>query len=491
MKRRNAWNMAKEADGPLKTVARAKFVLALLALAALCTCVTAQENTTNYWMDKAEELAYNSSFEEVISALDEALKIDPRNETILIRKASYLNIVDRVNESSETYEKALALLDETLLKDPDDADSWQRKAAVLRSLNRQNESIEAYEKTLEAFNKRIEKDPKDADAWIGKGNVLTNLGKWDEGRDAYNKAIEIDPQDYRAWGMKAEVVGGTGDINESMEAYDKTIELIPSSNTRELASYWMTKAEVLAYAGGRWEEALAAINQSLELNPSSRVNWRFKADILSELGRKDEAIEAFDEVLKQNSEDAESWLWKASLLVEMKRYNESLEAYDKAIELIPENNTEDLALNWASKAWALNKTGKTDEARAAFQKSLELYDQAILKNAGDISLLQLKGKALFELGRYDEAIEVYDLVLRDSPDIKPSTTKTCAWISKGDALRAQGKNEKALEAYNKAIELGPHYSNAWHGKGEAQKAMGQVGNASLSFLVADKLGYEE
>ena len=458
----------------IRAVAGAKLALILLALAALCTCVTAQENTTVYWMDKAEELAYNSSFEGVISGLDEALKIEPENTTILIRKASYLNIVGRVNESAESYEKALALLDDDLKKDPDDAEAWQRKATVLSSLNRQNESIEAYEKTLEAFNKRIEKDPKDADAWIGKGNVLTNLGKWDEGRDAYNKAIEIDPQDYHAWGRKAEVIGRTsgGDINESLEAYDRTIGLIPAGNTQELADYWMSKAEVLAFAGGRLEEALAAINHSLELEPRSRTNWHFKADILSQLGRKDEAVEAFDEALKLDPEDAESWLWKASLLVEMKMYNESLEAYDKAIELIPENKTEDLAQSWLSKGWALNKTGRQDEARAAFQKSLEFYDQAVSKNAGDISLLQLKGKALFELGRYDEAIEVYDQVLKNSSSIEHSTTKTSAWLGKGDALRAQGKNEDALESYNKVIEISPIFSNAWHGQGRGTKGNG-------------------
>jgi hypothetical protein len=47
----------------------AKLALTLLALAELCACVTAQENTTDYWMDKAEEFAYNSSFYLVISAL--------------------------------------------------------------------------------------------------------------------------------------------------------------------------------------------------------------------------------------------------------------------------------------------------------------------------------------------------------------------------------------------------------------------------------------
>lgn len=469
----------------------AKLALTLLALAALCACVTAQETTTDYWMDKAEEFAYNSSFEEVISSLDEALKTDPGNETILIREALYLGIVGKVNESSQTYEKALSILDEILLKDPDDAEAWQKKASVLGSLNRQNESLAAYEETLEAFNRRIEKDSKDMDAWIGKGNALLNLGKWDEARDAYNEAIEVDPQDYHAWGRKAEVIGRIGDINESMEAYDRTIELIPANNTREQADYWMSKAEVLAIAGGRWAEALEAINHSLEIDPESRVNWRFKADILSQLGRKDEAIEAFDEVLNQNPEDAESWLWKANLLVEMKRYNESVEAYDKAIELIAENNSEDLALDWLSKGWALNKTGRTDEAQAAFQKSLEFYETAISGNTGNIRLLQQKGLVLFELGRYDEAIEAYDQVLKNSLSLEFDTTAVSAWIGKGDSLRLQGKNEEALEAYNKAIDLGPHYSNAWHGRGEAQKAMGQVGNAGMSFLVADKLGYEE
>jgi tetratricopeptide (TPR) repeat protein len=487
MKRRKS----SKFDKPSGIVVGAKLALALLALAALCTCVTAQENTTDYWMDKAEEFAYNSSFEKVISALDEVLKIDSGNETALIRKATYLGIVGKANESSETYEKGLALLEDDLKKDPNNAEAWQKKAEILRSLNRQNESIAAYEKTLEAFNRAIEKDPKDVDAWTGKGNALRYLGKWYEAQDAYNEAIEIDPQDYRAWGRKAEVIGRIGDINESMEAYDKTFELIPSNNTRVMADYWMSKAEVLEFAGGRSDEALTALNHSLELDPSSRVNWRFKAEILSELGRKDEAVEAFDESLKLNPDDAEGWQWKASLLTEMKRYNESLEAYDKAIELTPENDTKDLALNWFSKGWALNKTGRQEEARAALQKSLEFYDRAISKNTGDISLLQQKGMALFELGRYDDAIEVYDQVLTDSHDIEFSATKTSALIGKGDALRALGKNDEAISAYNKAIEVGPLYSNAWHGKGEAQKAIGQVVNASMSFLVADKLGYEE
>jgi len=464
--------------------------LGLLALAAFCTCTQAQEKTADYWINRADESINNGSIEGAISAYDEALKIEPENTTVLIHKAMELRILGRINESYETYEKALGLLEDNLTKNPNDAEAWQWKGTVLGRLNRQNESLAAYEKSLEVFDKGIEKDSKDADAWIGKGNALLNLGKWDEARDAYNKAIQINPKDYHAWGRKAEVIGRTvgGDIDESLEAYDRTIELIPAGNTQELSGYWMSKAEVLAIAGGRWEEALVAINHSLELDPKSSLKWDMKAAILSELDRKDETIEAYDEGLKQNPKDANSWLWKAGLLVEMKRYNESMEAYEKAIELIPENNTEDLAQSWLSKGWALNKTGRTDEAKTAFLKSLKFFGASILKNADNNRLLQQKGLALFELGRYDEAIEVYDQVIKNPPSIGWDTTAISAWIGKGDSLRLQGKNGDALEAYNKAIELGPNYSNAWHGKGEAQKALGQVHNASMSFLVADKLG---
>ena len=65
------------------------------------------------------------------------------------------------------------------------------------------------------------------------------------------------------------------------------------------------------------------------------------------------------------------------------------------------------------------------------------------------------------------------------------------WIGKGDALRAQLRNQEALEAYNRAIDLSPIYADAWAGRGEAQKSMGLVIEASASFYVARMLGYEE
>ncbi len=464
--------------------------LGMLAIAGLCACVTAQENTTDYWMDKAEGLTHNGSFEEAISALDEALNIEPENETVLIRKAWYLSVVGMANESAKEYERALSFLDEDLKKNASDAEAWEKKASALSSLNRIEESIKTYEKALDVFDQRIERNQLDADAWMGRANVLLNLGRWDEAHEAYDEVTELKPQDYNVWWRKAEVISGIGDINESVEAYDRAIGLIPANDTDELALAFASKSEDLASVD-RWEDALEAVNKSLELNPRSSTWWHFKAFILTELDRKEEALAAFNEAIGQNPEDIGNWQWKASLLVEMKRYNESLEAYDKAIELAAENNTEELAQTWFSKASALNKTGRMEEATDAFQRSLKLYDEAIAENPGDVSLLESKGRVLFNLERYDEAIAIYDHILETAPSVEPRLTQITTWIARGDALRALGRNEEALEEYNNAIDLSPNFSTAWHGLGEAQRALGQTHNASMSLLVARKLGYEE
>jgi tetratricopeptide (TPR) repeat protein len=121
-----------------------KLIFCLASLTILCISAMAQENTTDYWMNKAENLTHNGSLDEAIAAYNEALKIEPENTTILIRKALYLNDMGKANESLKIYQKALGLLDQDLKENQSDAETWQEKAGILRSLNRQNESTQAY-----------------------------------------------------------------------------------------------------------------------------------------------------------------------------------------------------------------------------------------------------------------------------------------------------------------------------------------------------------
>ncbi|NMB85953.1 MAG: tetratricopeptide repeat protein, partial [Methanothrix sp.] len=125
----------------------------------------------------------------------------------------------------------------------------------------------------------------------------------------------------------------------------------------------------------------------------------------------------------------------------------------------------------------------------AFQSSLEVSEAALKNDANDTSILELKGRALLKLGRYEEAVKAFDQAIEMAAP--GSFRAPSAWIGKGDALLALGNYEEALKAYNRAIDLSPVYYDAWKGRGEAQKSMGLVAEASSSFYVARKLGYKE
>ncbi len=154
--------------------------LLLLALAALCTCALAQENTSGYWIERAEELSQNSSFEEAAIAYEKALQIEPENATIWHSLGFELMTIGKENESIRALEKALSLFNESLAKNPQDADLWNRKGLVLMSLGRPDECRQARLKALDLFNQTIERDPKNASAWLSKAEILAYMGQNDE-----------------------------------------------------------------------------------------------------------------------------------------------------------------------------------------------------------------------------------------------------------------------------------------------------------------------
>ncbi|MFZ2536175.1 tetratricopeptide repeat protein, partial [Methanothrix sp.] len=176
----------------------------LLALAALCTCALAQENTSGYWIERAEELSQNSSFEEAAIAYEKALQIEPENATIWHSLGFELMTIGKENESIRALEKALSLFNESLAKNPQDADAWNQKGLVLMSLGRPDECRQARLKALDLFNQTIERDPKNARAWLSKAEILAYMGQNDEALKAYDMVIDLEPEEYGVMNRKAE-----------------------------------------------------------------------------------------------------------------------------------------------------------------------------------------------------------------------------------------------------------------------------------------------
>jgi tetratricopeptide (TPR) repeat protein len=68
---------------------------------------------------------------------------------------------------------------------------------------------------------------------------------------------------------------------------------------------------------------------------------------------------------------------------------------------------------------------------------------------------------LYNMGRYEEAIEDYDRAIKFAPfnvtplaDLYAKNLSATAWTGKGNALKALGRQSEMEAAYSKAKELG-------------------------------------
>lgn len=114
---------------------------------------------------------------------------------------------------------------------------------------------------------------------------------------------------------------------------------------------------------GKFEEALATLEQALTLNPSSARAWYGKGSVLWQLNHHEEALAAYNQSLALDPRDAHVWNTKGNLLWQMRRYEEALAAHEQALKLDSTNVDA-----WLSKSVALRSLGHTAEADAALQR---------------------------------------------------------------------------------------------------------------------------
>jgi len=205
----------------------------------------------------------------------------------------------------------------------------------------------------------------------------------------------------------------------------------------------------------KYEEALEALNQALEINPKDDIALSRKGAALGNLGKYEEALDVFNQALEINPKNDYALSSKGIALINLDKDEEALEAFNKALEI---NLKDDYALS--RKAIALGNIGKYEEALEAFNKALEI-------NPKDDYTLSKKGIALGNLGQHEEALEAFNQALEINPKDDYALSR------KGAILINLDKDEEALEAFNQALEINPKNDYALSRKGIA---LGNLGN---------------
>jgi tetratricopeptide (TPR) repeat protein len=169
-------------------------------------------------------------------------------------------------------------------------------------------------------------------------------------------------------------------------------------------------------------------------------------------------------VLPAMGESAQFWSDQANGYFISGDFEKAAASYDKALEMEPNSTA---LLN--NKGKALANLGRYDDAISCFDKSLAI-------NSSNPESLNLLAIALSQgLNKYSDAIVIFDQILQANPSYFD------ALIGKGMALANEGSLSGSLDCFEKATQIKPQDPSAWNNKGVVLRQMERYQDALTCF----------
>lgn len=225
------------------------------------TAATAIASAAQAW-ERAKTLRAAGRVEEALAACDRALAIDPLYAPAWCGKGDLLR-------EGERYEEAIAAYDHALANDLLLAAAWYGKAQALNKLKLRHEALAAYDRALGL-------EPRWVQAWIDKGDVLTHLQRYDEAVQTYERALALDPKLAGVWNR----IGNAFQFQAQRDEAEGAPGTARAQGGLKFGSF------------RHYEEALAAYDRALAVDPAHANAWSNKIHLLDQLGRAREAAEA-------------------------------------------------------------------------------------------------------------------------------------------------------------------------------------------------------
>jgi tetratricopeptide (TPR) repeat protein len=295
------------------------------------------------------------------------------------------------------------------------------------------------------------------------------------------KQLPVDPDTHEVkWRGQTYVSHALSEILDRMVRYDfrqryrsvsevltelRTLnrEVIQANQADDSSLTWVERGNQF-FQQNSHREALAAYDAAIQSNPLSPIAWLKRGMALDSLQQFASALTCYDRVSQLDSGNIDVWAKRGLVLENLGRLEEALASYRKVVELDGQNYWA-----WYDQGKVLESLGQVDIALNAYRRALQIKPNFQLAIESRKRLLtELKRlDELLELGYYDEALSVVDILLKVRPD------DGAAWLGQGLALSRQGCFEAALTALDLAVELQPDDLLAWMERGKVLSALHQ------------------
>ncbi|MBD1831660.1 tetratricopeptide repeat protein [Cyanobacteria bacterium FACHB-472] len=322
-----------------------------------------------------------------------------------------------------------------------------------------------YEKAIDAYDKAIQFKPDYHEAWYGRGLALGNLKQYEKAIASYDKAIQFKPDYHEAWYDRGIALGSWKQYEKAIASYDKAIEFKPDYHEA-----WYDRGIALENLK-QYEKAIASYDKAIEFKPDYHEAWYDRGIALGNLKQYEKAIASYDKAIEFKPDYHEAWYSRGIALGNLKQYEAAKKAYDKAVKL-----KSDYHEAWTGRGVALWNLKQYEAARGSFSRGIYLkpdYQPEAPKTAQEWLKV---GNDLFVAQRYEKAIDAYDLAIQYKHDLDE------AWYRRGMALGKLKQYEQAIASYNEVSPLSnPYYPEVLYNRGMALESLKQYKKAIASY----------
>ena len=443
------------------------FILTCLLSLAMQTLVYSQEARPD---SKHENMLitavakYNANDFDVAGAiLTKLVSENPSNDAAWYYLALTELNKNNVSNAEEYLRKAMEL---------DGTNFWYRyRLAKLYALTQRQElTIDMYEKLMDDFPKRSDLYFEMVELYVGQGS--------------YEKALETIKEIEAVFGMTESIAIYRFNLLRALGRNDEAFESLKNYNKDYSSLYVLTTLADYEMSMYNDSTAVAYYDEALDMSPDYSPALLGKAEALRMTRRYDEYFDVLGKYVEGSDAPVEAKSEYLLAVVQrtdpkfIRSFLPQLDTiFDKSMAMHP---TDSMMLETA--AIYYYSTDRKNQAEEYFRKNAEQWPESLgaranyvefLMYAQDWETLSYEGRKAFEkfpyevgflemasmgdynLGAYDEVLQICDKVIEVAP--KDSSATLRAWSTMGDIYHRLGNAKKAYKAYDKALKVNPDY----------------------------------
>ncbi|TWG28259.1 Tfp pilus assembly protein PilF [Micromonospora palomenae] len=368
-----------------------------------------------------------------------------------------------VHDDQHDYQRALTAFEQALAIDPNDESALAWRVIELRQLRRLDDAEEA-------ARLGIRRRPDSPQLHLELGYVHNGQHDYQRGLSAFEQALAIDPDD--EWALCARIIGlrRLRRLDDAEEAAREAINERTDSPQPHLQLGYVHDDQ------HNYQRALTAFEQALAIDPNDESALAWRVTELRQLRRLDDAEEAARLGIRRRPDLPQLHLELGFVHDDQHDYQRALTAFEQALAIAPDDE-------WALSARisGLRRLRRLDDAEEAareaiskrpdlpqlhlelgyvhddqhdYQRALTAFEQALVIDPGHESALAWRVIELRQLRRLDDAEEAARLGIRRRPD-SPTLRLELASVALD-----KGDYHAALVAVQEALALDPRDDSA-------------------------------